>query len=366
MPLEHLPAITIGGRRIAEDIPPFVIAEIGINHGGSLERAIALVDAAAESGAHAVKFQTIVSHQLVAESCPAPAHVEAASLVEFFRQFELDEPAHEVLAARARQRGLKVMATPFSLPAVDLLDRVGIDAFKIASGDITFDALIARAASTGRPVVISTGMSTIAEAQHALAVFRAAGGQQAALLHCVSAYPVPRGSENLRAIRSLADECRVPVGLSDHGDDTFALPVAVGLGASLYERHLMLAGDETAIDGPVSSTPPDLAAAIRAGRRTWAALGTGRKACLPAEAVNLNASRRSLCAARHLPAGHVLSANDLIALRPATGLPPSSLDAVLSHVLTKPMAQGDPLTEDHLEKTGRYSTGHRPEAHRVA
>ncbi|MCC6988829.1 MAG: N-acetylneuraminate synthase family protein [Acidobacteria bacterium] len=341
--------MSIAGRRVAEDIPPFVIAEIGINHGGSLERALALVDAAAAAGAHAVKLQTIRAEELVAPSCPAPSHVEAESLVEFFRQFELDEAAHHEVAARASLRGLKVISTPFSESSVDMLERVGVDAYKIASGDLTWDQLIVRCASTGKPLIISTGMSTLAEAHHALAVARLAGAEHVALLHCVSAYPVPKGSENLLAIRTLANECRVPVGLSDHGEDAFALPIAVGLGASLYERHLVLPEDTDAIDRAVSSTPSELAAAIRAGRRAWSSLGSGRKACLAAEAANAVASRRSLCATRGLPAGHVLTSEDLVALRPATGVPPSMIGTVLGRRLARPIDLGQPLTAAHLD-----------------
>jgi sialic acid synthase SpsE len=348
MPLER-PAMSIAGRRVAEDIPPFVIAEIGLNHGGSPDRALALVDAAASAGAHAVKLQTIVADQLVAPSCPAPAHVEAGSLVDFFRQFELDEAAHHAVAERASMRGLKVISTPFSEAAVDMLERVGVDAYKIASGDLTWDQLIVRAASTGKPLIISTGMSTLAESHHALAVARLAGAEHVALLHCVSAYPVPRGSENLLAIRTLSEECRVPVGLSDHGEDTFALPIAVGLGACIYERHLVLDDEDDAIDRAVSSTPSELAAAIRAGRRAWAALGSGRKACLAAESVNVVASRRSLCAVRALPAGHILAAGDLVALRPASGLPPSALFSVIGRRLSCAVAAGEPVTTAHVD-----------------
>src|SRR5262245_49043264 len=158
--LLETPAISIAGRRVAEDLPPFVIAELGINHGGSIDDALALVDGAAAAGAHAIKLQTIVARELVAPSCPAPSHVPAASLAEFFQRFELDEDAHRTIVNRARARGLRVMSSPFSLSSVDLLERVGIDAYKIASGDLTWDQLIVRCAATGKPLVISTGMAT--------------------------------------------------------------------------------------------------------------------------------------------------------------------------------------------------------------
>lgn len=340
------PAIRIGGRRIATDLPPFVIAEIGLNHGGSTESALALVEAAAAAGAHAVKLQTLQAAALVAPSCPAPAHVEAESLVAFFERFELDADAHRAVIDRARDLGLKVLSTALSEDAVVQLDGLGVDAIKIASGDLTWDQLIVRAARTGRPLVMSTGLSTLGEVRNALTIARDAGASDVALLHCVSAYPVPMGSENLLAIRTLAGEFDVPVGLSDHAPDLFSLPLAVALGAALYERHLVLAGDDDAVDRAVSSTAAELKTGIEASRRAWLALGTGRKACLGAEAPNLVPSRRSLCAARDLAAGTVLAASDLVALRPGTGLPPSSLPVVCGQTLVRAIGRGEPLSLD--------------------
>jgi sialic acid synthase SpsE len=161
---------------------------------------------------------------------------------------------------------------------------------------------------------------------------------------------VPAGAENLLAIRSLATAFGAPVGFSDHGADTFAWPMAVALGASLYERHLVLEGDDEAIDRAVSSTPAALAAAVRDGRRAWAALGTGRKRCLDVEAPNLVPSRRSWCAARALPAGTILTAGDLVALRPATGLPPAALPAILGRALRADVPMGQPITAALLSR----------------
>jgi sialic acid synthase SpsE len=339
----------IGGRAIGTAAPLFVMAEIGLNHGGSVDRALALVDAAADAGADAVKFQTLVARDLVAPGCPAPAHVNADSLADFFATFELDEAAHVRLAARARARGLKVMATPFSLAAVAMLERVGIDAYKIASGDLTWDQLISRCAATGKPLIVSTGLASLDEVGRALAVARSAAARSVALLHCVSAYPVPRANENLRAIATLARAFGVPVGLSDHADDTFAVPMAVALGASIYERHLVLDADSDAIDRAVSSTPLELAALVAAARRAQAALGHGRKECLPSEAANRAPSRRALCAARDLPVGHVLAAEDLIALRPGSGIPPGHLPGLIGLRLLRPLTRGAVFHYDDLQ-----------------
>jgi sialic acid synthase SpsE len=345
--------IDIGGRRIGVDAPLFIVAELGLNHGGSLDTALALVAAAADGGADAIKLQTIEADKLVAESCPAPAHVSAASLRAFFRQFELDEAAHAAVAAAARARGLAVLSTPFSEHAVDMLERVGCDALKIASGDITHRHLIERAARTGRPLIISTGMSNLEEVARAVAWARTAGAGGVALLHCVSAYPVPAGSENLRAIAELGRVFQVPVGLSDHTAEPLAAPLAVALGASLYERHFVLNADAAGVDAAVSATPSDLRAIRGAAETARRALGSGRKSCLPAEAPNLLPSRRGLYATRTLVAGDVVTDGDVAALRPADGLDASRWSELVGTRVTRTIAGGtrfvDADLEDHYE-----------------
>jgi sialic acid synthase SpsE len=312
--------LEIAGQTISAFNRLFVVAEIGLNHGGSLDRALALVDAAADAGASAVKFQTLDASSLVAPDAPAPMHVDAGSMRDFFATFELDEAAHQRLVDRARSRGLIVMATPFSEASVDMLVRVGVDAFKIASGDITFTSLIARSARTRKPLVMSTGMSSLVEIEQAVRSARASGATQVALLHCVSTYPVPAGHENLRAITTLSQAFGTPVGWSDHSADGAALPLAVALGVSIYERHLILERGDGSIDEPVSSTPEELAALIAAAAAAQGALGSGHKSCAPVERGNKLASRRALYAARSLRVGDVIADADIIALRPAIGI----------------------------------------------
>jgi sialic acid synthase SpsE len=344
-------SLEIAGRRIDEGAPLFVIAELGLNHGGHVDVALALVDAAADAGASAVKLQTFSAETLVAAACPAPAHVAESSLRDCFRRFELDAEAHRVIRDRAHARGLAFMATPFSHAAVDVLEAVDVDAYKIASGDLTYGDLLARVARTGRPIVISTGMSSLTEVETALRIVHDAGARQVAFLHCVSAYPVPPGSENLRAIETLRQSLRVPVGLSDHGADASAVPLAVALGASLYERHLMLPGDD-GVDAAVSSAPTELAEIVRTAARVQAALGHGRKECLPAEAVNLVASRRSLHTTRRMRAGSLVDRTDITALRPATGLSPDSLGDLIGCTLDRDVEAGEPFLPSDLRVQG--------------
>ncbi len=342
-------SLTIAGRTVASGQPLFTIAEIGLNHSGSLARALQMVDAAAAAGASAVKLQTLEAAALVAPSCPAPAHVQAESLTDFFAGFELNEEAHRAVAARARQHGLAFISTPFSLDSVDMLQRVGVDAFKIASGDLTWDALVDRSARCGKPLIISTGMASLDEVSHAVKTARLAGATQVALLHCVSAYPVPRGQENLLVIDTLGRAFDAPVGLSDHGDDTFAVPIAVAYGASIYERHFMLEGDADAIDRPVSSTPDEFARLVRVAARAAEMLGCGDKRCVDAEAPNVVPSRRALYAARPLSAGTTLDASMLTALRPGDGVPANALPHLEGARLRCDLSAGSALRYEDVE-----------------
>jgi N,N'-diacetyllegionaminate synthase len=343
-------SLEIGRQRIGDRQPLFVIAELGLNHGGSLDRALQMVDAAAAAGASAVKLQSFSADELVAGHCPAPAHVPANSLQDFFRQFELDRDAHVEIARRARRHGLAFVATPFSCRALDMLVDIGVDAIKIASGDLTYDELIACAARTGLPIIISTGMSTLAETAHAVSIARGEGANQLALLHCVSSYPVLEGAQNLRVIETLARVFGTVVGLSDHARDGFAVPIAVTLGASIYERHFILPGDG-GVDRAVSSTPDQLAGIVAAARRTQAALGHGRRECLPTEAVNLTASRRALHTTRALAAGEVITAADVVALRPSRGLPPNLKTELVGTTVVRAMEAGAPFLGHDLPTT---------------
>lgn len=326
------------------------IAEIGLNHGGSVGRALEMVDAAAQAGATAIKLQSIVAEKLISAAASLE-HVGATSLGEFFRGLELDWDAHGAIVARAHARGVFALTTPFAVDAVPVLAALGFDGFKVASGDLTYTDLIGAVAATGRPVVLSSGMSTVEEVATALAVARAAGGRELAVLHCVSAYPTPVADENLRAITTLRAACDVPVGLSDHGRGLASAIAAVALGATVYERHFVLAGDDAAVDRAVSSTPDELAAIVTAMEATRVALGDGRKTCRPAERANRRASRRGLYAARALAAGDVVTPSDIAVLRPSAALSPGDVNLLVGQVLARPVAAGEAFSEREATRT---------------
>lgn len=330
--------------RVADcEQPLFVIAELGLNHGGDVERALRLVDGAARAGAAAIKVQAFRADRLVAPACPAPAHVEARSLRAFFQGYELDADALARIASRAHALGLAAVATPFDEDVVGVLESAGYDAYKIASGDLTYTALIERAAMTGKPVLMSTGMSDMDDIRVAMEHARAAGGRQLGLLHCVSAYPTPSGQENIAALTQIRRAFGVEVGLSDHSTEPLSIPMAVALGASFYERHLALEAEPDQIERAVSSTPSELADLIALAARARAALGDGRKVCRTVEKGNRIASRRSLHAARALRAGDLLDPTSVTALRPATGIDPRYTGEVVGRRLARDIEAGEPL-----------------------
>jgi sialic acid synthase SpsE len=247
------------------------------------------------------------------------------------------------------------MSTPFDLDAVDLLMRVGVDAFKIASGDLTYVSLIRRAAATGKPLVISSGMSSLEEVLAAVRWAREAGAAEIAVLHCVSSYPAPSDSENLAAVRTLSETLDVPVGLSDHGTTPEAAAIAVALGGCIYERHFVGAAESDAIDRAVSSTPRELAAVFASAERTRRALGDGMKICQAAEAGNQHASRRGLYARRGIRRGQTIREDDLVALRPADGIPAEAVDAIVGATAVRDIAVEAAVHWDDLvsEDAGR-------------
>ena len=288
-------------------------------------------------------------HRLVDASAPAPAHVRAESLQAFFATFELDRDAHRVLALRARERGLGFLSTPFDEEAVQMLVDVGADALKIASGDITHHRLIATAARTGLPMILSTGMSSLAEIDAAVACARAHGNRALALLHCVSAYPTPHDEQRLGALPVLATRYGVPIGLSDHSTFPLAAAVAVALGASVYERHLILAAGDDAIDAPVSSTPEELARAVKDAGAVRAAIGPRVKQCGASEGANRHASRRGVFAARHLDAGDVVRDADIVMLRPETAIAASAWPTIIGRRVRRAVAAGVPLAVEDVD-----------------
>lgn len=340
----------IGARRIGGGEPPFVIAEAGVNHNGRPDLALALVDAAADAGADAVKFQTFHASSLAVPDAPQARYqrerAAAVSQVEMLTALELPRGALADVSERARQRGLIFISTPFDLESLDELVTLGVPAIKIGSGDLTNLILLRGAVRAGLPLLLSTGMATLAEIESALGE---CANRDVALLQCTSAYPAPIQDANLLAMHTLRDRFGRPVGYSDHTVGIGAPIAAAALGAALVEKHFTLDRDFAGPDHAASLEPRELAAMVRGVREAHLALGDGRKEPRVVEADLRHTARRSLVAARAMPAGHRLRLQDIEAKRPALGISPLELDRVVGSSLRHAVEADQFLTDELLD-----------------
>lgn len=340
------PPVMIGGRAIGAGQPPWLVAELSANHLGSLERALAIVDAAADAGCDAIKLQSFTPATMTLD-CDRPGFAiergpwAGRTLWDLYEEAHTPWAWHGALFARGRARGLTVFSTPFDVDAVARLDALGAPVFKIASFELGDLELIAAAAGTGKPVIMSTGMASDAEVERAVATARAAGGGGVIVLHCVSGYPTPPEDSNLRRMDRLAE--LAVVGLSDHTPGSPVAIAAVARGAALVEKHLTLARADGGPDAGFSLEPAELAEVVRGCRTAWAALGDG-SARRPASEEGSRAFRRSLYAVVDIAAGEPLGRHNVRAIRPGFGLSPAELPAVLGRVAAVAIARGTPLS----------------------
>jgi N-acetylneuraminate synthase len=346
-------ALDVAGRRIGPGSPCFVIAEAGVNHNGDLALAHRLVDAAADAGADAVKFQTFRADQLAAAEAPLAAYqrtgFDGGGQRELLARLELSFEAHVELQRHATDRGIVFLSSPFDEASADLLEQLGVPAFKVPSGELTNIPFLARLARTGRPLLISTGMATMVEVADALDAVADGGDPPVALFHCVSSYPAAPADANLRAIETLRRAFAVPVGWSDHTEGTDIPIAAVAIGADLVEKHLTLDRSMPGPDHAASLEPADLKAMVRGIRTIGIALGTGSKEPVAAEAETARVSRKSLHWARDLVAGERVAAGDIAVLRPGTGMAPARLQSVVGARVARPTRRGRAVVAADLE-----------------
>ena len=347
-------AISIAGRHIGPDHPPFVIAEVSGNHHGDLQRALQLVDAAADAGAHAVKFQTYRADTITLDHDGPPFRVaDDHPLWGGRRLFELYEEAHtpwewhQELFEHARARGVIPFSSPFDDSAVTLLEELAAPAFKIASLEIGDVGLLRRVAETGRPVILSNGAATVSDLALAIDCLRAAGASQIAVLACTSSYPADPAESHVRQIPVLRDMFGVEIGLSDHTRGIGAAVAAVALGASVIEKHLTLDRAEGGVDSDFSLEPHELAALVTETEIAWRALGDPTPMVTSGEAAS-RGLRRSLWVVEDVRQGDPVSARNVRSLRPAGGLEPAALDVAMTRVFSRDVARGTPLQWDLL------------------
>ena len=346
--------INLGGRLVGPSQPCLIIAEAGVNHNGSLELACQLVDAAARAGADAVKFQTFRAEAVVTPQAPKAQYQLAntggtESQFAMLKRLELLPEHHRTLLERCRRRGILFLSTPFDRASADLLEDLDLPAFKIPSGEITNRPLLEHIAAKGRPVILSTGMSSLEEVARAVDILRAGGSPEIVLLHCVSNYPADPRDVNLRAMATMARAFGLPVGYSDHTLGVEAALAAVALGASVIEKHFTLDRGLPGPDHPASAEPAELAALVRGARVVEAALGHGRKEPAASEANTREVARRSLVAAVDIPAGAALGPEMVALRRPGSGLAPERLGEVLGRRARRGIAAGELLALEMLQ-----------------
>jgi pseudaminic acid synthase len=340
----------IAGRPIGPAHPPFVIAELSGNHNGRLDRALALIDAAADAGVEAVKLQTYTPDTITMAHDGPGFRIERGlwagrTLHDLYAEAFTPYEWHAPLFAQARKRGLIVFSSPFDDTAVDLLEGLGAPAYKIASFEAIDLPLIQRAARTGKPLIISTGMTSPQEISEAVAAAEGAGDGGVALLHCVSAYPARYEDANLRAIPRLAADYNCVSGLSDHTPGTSAAVAAVALGAAIIEKHFTLARADGGPDSAFSLEPAELKRLVEDCRNAWGALGDASLERVADETANKQ-FRRSLYIVRDVARGAALTASDVRSIRPGFGLPPKHLPDVLGRPAARDLTRGEPLAWD--------------------
>lgn len=343
---------SIAGRPIGPDAPPFVIAEMSGNHNQSLDRALAIVDAAVASGAHALKIQTYTADSMTLDIGEGEFAIHdpkslwnGRTLYELYKEAATPYGWHPPIFERCREKGLICFSTPFDAAAVDFLESLGAPAYKIASFENVDLPLIAKAASTGKPLIISTGMATVAEIDEAVRAARAAGGRDLVLLKCTSTYPATPANSNVRTIPHLRSLFGCEVGLSDHTMGAGVAVAAVALGATVVEKHFTLARADGGVDSTFSLEPAEMAALVTETQRAWEALGQVSYGPTAAEQKSLQ-FRRSLYVVADVPAGGKLCADNVRAIRPGSGLAPKYFDHVIGRTVARAVKRGTPVSWD--------------------
>ena len=342
-------SIYIDGRRIGTDASPFIIAEMSGNHNQSLERALEIVEAAAKCGAHALKLQTYTPETMTIDLDEREFHISdphslwsGTSLYKLYAEAYTPWEWHKPIFNRAREMGMIPFSTPFDDTAVDFLESLDVPCYKIASFENTDILLIRRVAATGKPLIISTGMATVAELDETVRAAREAGCKDLILLKCTSTYPATADNTNILTIPHLRDLFDCEVGLSDHTLGVGVSVASVALGATVIEKHFTLNRADGGVDGAFSMEPHEMAQLVIESERAWKALGKVNYGPTEAEKKSIQ-FRRSLYVVKDLMAGDILTHENIRSIRPGLGLPSKYLDVVLGKRINQDVKKGSAL-----------------------
>ena len=347
-----MPPIEIAGRKIGPDHEPYVICELSGNHNGSLDRALQLIDAAAATGADAIKIQTYTPDTITIDHDGPGFRIEGGlwggrTLYDLYGEAQTPFEWHEPLFARARELGVTLFSTPFDESAVDLLEELGAPAYKIASFEAVDLPLIARVARTGKPMIISTGMANLDEIGEAVRTARDNGCSEIVLLHCVSSYPAPDEQSNVRTVPDLAQRFGVVSGLSDHTFGSAVAVASIALGGCVVEKHFTLRRADGGPDAAFSLEPDEFRTLVTDCKRAWRSLGKATYDLQGCERGSI-VFRRSLYVVRDISAGEALTRENVRSIRPGHGLAPRHLPDVLGRRAARDLKRGDPLGWDSV------------------
>ncbi|WP_341958972.1 pseudaminic acid synthase [Pseudomonas sp. RC10] len=345
-------AFKIGPRTLGHDAPPFIIAEMSGNHNQSLEQALRIVEAAANAGAHALKLQTYTADTMTLDIAEGEFFIKdpnslwaGTSLYALYEQAHTPWEWHAPIFARAKELGLLAFSTPFDETAVDFLESLDVPAYKIASFENTDLPLIRKVAATGKPMIISTGMASIAELDETVRAAREAGCQDLVLLKCTSTYPASPENSHIRTIPHLASLFGCQVGLSDHTLGVGVSVAAVAMGATVIEKHFTLDRAAGGVDASFSLEPAEMASLVTETERAWQGLGHVQYGATQAEQKSL-VYRRSLYVVKDVAEGEAFSKDNVRAIRPGLGLAPKHIDRILGRTARQAVKRGTPLRWD--------------------
>lgn len=346
--------IIINNRPIGAEFPPYVIAELSANHNGSLDTAMHIIEAAHRAGADAIKLQTYTPDTMTLDCDSEEFQIHGGlwggkTLYQLYQTAHMPWEWHRPLFERARKLGITIFSTPFDNSAVDLLEDLNTPAYKIASFEAIDLSLIKYVASTGKPIIISTGMADAAEIREAIDAARSGGCQELAILHCVSGYPAPAADYNLRTVPNMIDRFGLVTGLSDHTLDNTTAITSIALGASIVEKHFTLDREGGGPDDSFSLEPMELTALCKDIKTAWLALGRVNYGCKPSEQENVK-FRRSLYFVKDLNAGDIVTVDSVRSIRPGYGLPPKVLSEVVGCRVRSDVHFGDKLAWSLIEK----------------
>ncbi|GAB3197249.1 pseudaminic acid synthase [Pontibacter aydingkolensis] len=343
--------INIAGRLVGPGHKPFIIAEMSGNHNHSLERALAIVDAAADAGADAIKLQTYTADTM---TLPGAFTIEdenslwkGRELYDLYKEAYTPWEWHQPIFERAKEHGLIAFSSPFDESAVDFLEELGAPVYKIASFENTDHPLLRKVAATGKPVIMSTGAATLTELDEAVRVLREAGCEQFILLKCTSTYPSTPENTNLATIPHMRELFGVQVGLSDHTMGVGAAVAAVALGATVIEKHFTLLRADGGVDSAFSLEPQELHALVVESERAWQALGHVQYGVQRAEEKS-RLFKRSVYAAKDIAAGEAFTKENIRVIRPGLGLAPKHYEELLGKAASKDIKAGTPLSWDKI------------------